>query len=881
MFRKFFILFLLFLNFFCFNKSYSCEIVQFGSGDRDLYISGYFVGPDCTAEDLSNYLKTLPTEEKKNNYRNFITAVMGNKIESSQMFSNLTNFLSHILPHFLSPNSPIPSLNSTVVAFDTNHGQGGDYNPEQFQKEFNTSYNKQNLGQYIAAGALGTISNNIGIAPTTSAEISKSVLAGYVVANFIQSGMLQNVVTDIGNTLALGFHTVVFGAHEPDYIADATIRAEQNAINQMYDNYRKALVDWEYHLDSRSYNLSVLSDMKWHAINQNIAKSGDAISELMNQMRADRDSFDTTLAKVTSMAKTAEADLHKSEEEIKNLRQRLLPDQAVQKMKDNYTSKLNSADASNPFNGLDEISSDLQTAYLTTNPLFAAQMKNILKDYIDDNGILISLSANEKKLYGYHFKTDLNAEDNLNAGLIRDAINESLALKHFATNQNDYERGDIALSLALAADQAYGKGNNSWGNRYSESSLEISSYAGHDSNREYFTRTQLSDSAKSDYGINISADTFEHYKLIELANKLSKNQNIQANPYLKLYANSLVQQAYLDSNGDSLNSFMSSINNGLLFLDSVASGMGSGVTQYVTDTATGISHLVTHPVDSAAAMFNAVSNYHRTWDIVKNNTLSVMQNFPNFTVEEKAQFITKTSLDIASLLLPVGDVANIANRTGDFSKFADSLNAVTNTLVNYAYEGIAGLEKADGIAPGYLKYLDQKKGDFGYGSALELGNNLSSATPEFIVDLMNYGQKNNLELKEITAISRFKDGGSVFLSEQAYGDYIVNGSSPVLGANGELFLTSRDAAFEIINNKYSKNQIEEILGLTKNALKTGVVKYEIPFSFSFNPRLPTKATSGANEFFIPGGFTSGHAPELIFYNVSKMDMQNILHLNFN
>lgn len=97
-----------------------------------------------------------------------------------------------------------------------------------------------------------------------------------------------------------------------------------------------------------------------------------------------------------------------------------------------------------------------------------------------------------------------------------------------------------------------------------------------------------------------------------------------------------------------------------------------------------------------------------------------------------------------------------------------------------------------------------------------------------------------------------------------------------LGRNGQLFLTNKDALKGLDLTKTSDlAKVEKILGLESGRLtkSQGVVLTTVDLT-NKNVRLP----SSGNEFFIPGGYTSGGAPEIVIdplnvYKDSGVSMQ--------
>ncbi|BBH53440.1 hypothetical protein [Fluviispira sanaruensis] len=212
----------------------------------------------------------------------------------------------------------------------------------------------------------------------------------------------------------------------------------------------------------------------------------------------------------------------------------------------------------------------------------------------------------------------------------------------------------------------------------------------------------------------------------------------------------------------------------------------------------------------------------------------------------------------------------------EFLLFYNNLNQAEKVFLDYLKTACEGLFRAEYISKGYFSFLKKQKITIGRGSVLELGFRLCKARADFIFNLLPYAQKERISYPSLVALSRFQNGGSVFLSRNAYKQFILN-DNIFLGRKGVIFITAKSTADKILH-LYNTVKIERILGLQRGSLNSGIVKYSLPFSFNYLPDLPQNSTIGKNDFFKSGGFTAGNAPELIFTNVPKSDIESVEYM---
>jgi hypothetical protein len=99
-----------------------------------------------------------------------------------------------------------------------------------------------------------------------------------------------------------------------------------------------------------------------------------------------------------------------------------------------------------------------------------------------------------------------------------------------------------------------------------------------------------------------------------------------------------------------------------------------------------------------------------------------------------------------------------------------------------------------------------------------------------------------------------------------------------LGKNGQLFLTDAETVSRFdLTTKAGLQNAEEVLGLPKGQLSNSRINVITTINTSrLNVRLPTSG----NEFFIPGGRTSGRAPEIVVEPMNIFTNPSVTSIQF-
>lgn len=108
-----------------------------------------------------------------------------------------------------------------------------------------------------------------------------------------------------------------------------------------------------------------------------------------------------------------------------------------------------------------------------------------------------------------------------------------------------------------------------------------------------------------------------------------------------------------------------------------------------------------------------------------------------------------------------------------------------------------------------------------------------------------------------------KHGGSYLLSNNAYEDY-VQGNELIGRPDGQFLAPSNQMDNLLSNYPNDPREWEHQLGLNEGSLgNEGIRRVDVYNPHDYEPRLPTKDLSGANDRFIPGGKTPGGQDECV------------------
>ena len=115
-------------------------------------------------------------------------------------------------------------------------------------------------------------------------------------------------------------------------------------------------------------------------------------------------------------------------------------------------------------------------------------------------------------------------------------------------------------------------------------------------------------------------------------------------------------------------------------------------------------------------------------------------------------------------------------------------------------------------------------------------------------------------------IQKFDNGYSYLLTKNQYKMYVYKKENLGIPSDGTLFVAPTgfiDELCDLAKNNYAV--FESILGFEPGYYSNGngLIRIDIKADIRFNVRIPTGNEAGVNNYWIPGGFTSGGMPEAI------------------
>ena len=132
-------------------------------------------------------------------------------------------------------------------------------------------------------------------------------------------------------------------------------------------------------------------------------------------------------------------------------------------------------------------------------------------------------------------------------------------------------------------------------------------------------------------------------------------------------------------------------------------------------------------------------------------------------------------------------------------------------------------------------------------------------------------------------LAQFDDGVSVIQTEWAFSRYSETNGFVGVPDDNTLFVMPKEFCDEVLKKANGNLAIiESELGFPKDYLKKGggLVRIDIEDTIGLDVRIPSGNETGANDLWIPGGYTSGGVPEAVT-NTIPLDNTQITKLNFN
>ncbi len=130
-------------------------------------------------------------------------------------------------------------------------------------------------------------------------------------------------------------------------------------------------------------------------------------------------------------------------------------------------------------------------------------------------------------------------------------------------------------------------------------------------------------------------------------------------------------------------------------------------------------------------------------------------------------------------------------------------------------------------------------------------------------------------------LAQFDDGVSVIQTEWAFSRYSETNGFVGVPDDNTLFVMPKEFCDEVLKKANGNlSIIESELGFPKDYFKKGggLVRIDIEDTIGLDVRIPSGNETGANDLWIPGGYTSGGVPEAVT-NTIPLDNTQITKLN--
>ncbi len=275
------------------------------------------------------------------------------------------------------------------------------------------------------------------------------------------------------------------------------------------------------------------------------------------------------------------------------------------------------------------------------------------KPVLDSRGLLKEQAESEPILREATLSTHPLSQEGKE---VRRVINRALVLKTSV-------RREFIIGSALKADLFFlhpDSGSPQAARRWLERANHAYTYWTDQPEKSRLSTESLGEEAKQALGLgDISADTFERYEIIRAAKLLSFEPKLMQHGELRLQASLSIKQALIYAD-DGDTDLVIQMTENVYAIKDFLKGFAGGVRQNIYDTATGLWHTVTHPVDSVEALSNAIVNYRATYDLISNKFHQVIGEYPTYTHEQKGELIGKLTSEVFTLFAPVGTLKVIS-----------------------------------------------------------------------------------------------------------------------------------------------------------------------------------------------------------------------------
>lgn len=586
-------------------------------------------------------------------------------------------------------------------------------------------------------------------APTPTAD--DSLLSAHTIGELVSKGFIvmelarTGALTEIGQAFEMTLSSLVYQKEIPDWVSALNRRALiQEAYGQLDDFRREMVASYQRTLTNVA-SLKLANDVNMLTIGDDLNVAAQTIGDAKKRLADHANQIDRAAAVLTTIRNVKLAELSRPNIELAELRAGMLPDAALSELDARIHDELDRFAATG---SLASFNATVAQARTDTNPLRRVQLDGVLRRFTDDEGIVSAWRHAYPDLSQTRLRTDPGSDS---GETIRANLNEALgylATGTHAGNQKATQQLVLSIGMLAESDQNMASGDTLHGYRLLNRARTLLDFATTNPRLVQYGAYRVSQAARSKFGIDGDGSSFEGYELLSIANRLARETQIETNPQLHFLATTSLQQAdALQKSGRTVE-FLRNIDIAWAAFD-YAKGVGKGVVDFAYDFATGIYQLVRHPADSAQAIYVAVVNYDRTYEVIAHKVEEVIDSYPTMSNEEKGRLHGRLALELGSMLIGVGAIRG----SGATGEIATGIARATESLTPLMVQGL----------------------EFGFQSAKDIKELISSKVvkiPRIFDSAKNIGFKTGEEIKQNVGI--IERWGSAFKSKSIDDSSVIN-----------------------------------------------------------------------------------------------------------
>lgn len=124
-------------------------------------------------------------------------------------------------------------------------------------------------------------------------------------------------------------------------------------------------------------------------------------------------------------------------------------------------------------------------------------------------------------------------------------------------------------------------------------------------------------------------------------------------------AHALADRMAVSGNHTGFDSVMSGLERTTSAAAEVANGFSTGVLSSLEGMVDGVVQILSHPIDTANGLYQAIANYDQTWEQVKGHVAGKAQTLVHGTLEERAQIVGELTAEIVTSIAGAGLAAKL------------------------------------------------------------------------------------------------------------------------------------------------------------------------------------------------------------------------------